>query len=279
MGALEMIQSGTASRDTDTLLVLDAKQSFPQELVGALRRRFKVTVRSGMTGAFADLALNGGAVLLAVRRDTVNGALNLVHDLRRAGSTAPIILVTQFTLRADDRDHALAAGADEFLSGELHPNDFLSRVERVVDRGHLGETTNPEIEVPFVTQPSADGFGYKAMDAHAFRNAVNAHMAGDRVPFFALVTLSPSQAGSAQDLTRLVLRRVRIDGGDLAGVVDDSVAVYLHSTRRKDVTSFVDWMREQWQRAGNGDLHVSVAAYPAEENHVLTLLQSPAATI
>jgi hypothetical protein len=272
MRGLEMI----AQRDSDTLTVLDAKQSFPRELVGALRRRYTVTVLSGLTGAFADLALGTGGVVLAVRRDTVDGALNLVHDLRRAGSRAPIILVTQFTLRADDRDHAFTAGADEFLSGELPPNDFLSRVEGVIDRGHVGRTSKPEIDVPFVTQPSADGFGYTAMDAHAFRNAVNAHMAGDRVPFFALVTLRAIDGGSAQDLTRFVLRRVRIDGGDLAGVVDDSVAaVYLHSTGRDDVTSFVGWMREEWRAAGHGDLHVSVAAYPAEEHDVLTLLHSP----
>lgn len=262
-----------STEDTDKLLVLDTHQSFPEELLTTLRARYTVTVRNGFTSAFADLATGSGAVLLEVRRDSVTDSLTLVRELRRAGSRSPIIFVTQFTLRADDRARALRAGADEFLSGDLHPDEFLLRVEGAIDRGHTSRTSG-ETEVPFVTQPTADGQHYEPMDAHGFRNAVNAHMAGDKVPFFTLLTLRPTNGGSPTDLSSVVLRGVRADSGDLAGLVDDGVAVYLHSARRKDVEPFVERVREEWRRAGHGELDVTTAAYPTEEQQVVSLLQN-----
>ena len=264
------------STDSQSVLVLDSTQSFPSELVAMLRTRYDVRVRNALSHAFAELASGSGAVLVSVRRDTVDDTLTLVRELRRAGSRAPIVLVTQFNLRADDRARALRAGADEFLTGELHPAEFLLRVEAAIARGHHSRAPSTEVEVPVVTHASADGL-IEALSGDEFRRAVNAHLSGDRAPFFTLVTITPQEGGAPKALATEVLRAIRTESGDLAGIDGRSVAVYLHSARRKDVAPFMERVRERWRRAGNGELQIDVAAYPMDERSVARLLEQEAA--
>lgn len=256
------------------VLVVGSDRILSGDLLPALRARYEVDVRSTVASAFAELATGVGAVLLEVRRDSVNDALTLVREMRRAGSIAPVTLVTQFTLRADDRARALRAGADDFIVGDLHPGEFIARLEATIARGHAPGAPLGDVEVPLVVQPSADGQRYELLDAHAFRNAVTAHMAGDQLPFFTLVSLRPAETGTALQLGELVLRKLRLESGDLAGYIDCGVAIYLHSARRKDVHPFAERVREEWRRAGNGELDVVVAAYPAEEEQVVALLSA-----
>ncbi len=277
---LASVADGQRRRSNDTqpenankVLVIDTAGAFPEDLLAGLRSQYDVTLRSTVTSAFGDLASGSGAVLLEVQRDTVEDALTLVRELRRNGSSAPIALITQFTLRADDRARALRAGADEFISGELHPSEFIARLEAAIERGHAARPV-AEVEVPIVTQPSADGKTFELLDAHGFRNAVSAHMAGDHVPFFTVVTLRPRGGGGELQLGDVVLDALRIESGDLAGYLERGIAVYLHSARRKDVHPFVERVREEWRRAGHGELDVAVAAYPAEEDQVIDLLSA-----
>lgn len=253
------------------ILVIDTDRTLPDDVLAALRTRFDVSVRSTVASAFGELAAAVGAVLLEVRRDTVNDALTLVRELRRAGSSAPIVLCTRFTLRADDRARALRAGADEFIVGDLHPSEMIARLQTTIARGHPAGAQS-DVEVPLVVQPSADGGGYELLDGHAFRNAITAHMAGDPVPFFTIVSLRPTDAGSALGLGEMMLRRLRLQSGDLAGYLGTGVAIYLHSARRKDVDAFAERVREEWRRAGNGELDVVVASYPTEEERIVDLL-------
>lgn len=254
------------------ILVIGADRLLADDVLPALRSRYDVNVRATLASAFAELASGVGAVLLEVRRDSVQDALTLVRELRRAGSNAPVTLVTQFTLRADDRARALRAGADDFIVGDLHPSEFVARLEATIARGHAPGAPFGDVEVPLVVQPSADGEHHELLDAHAFRNAVSAHMAGDPLPFFTLVSLRPGGTGTALQLGELVLRKLRLESGDLAGYIDAGVAVYLHSARRKDVHPFAERVREEWRRAGHGELEVLVASYPAEEDQVIALL-------
>jgi hypothetical protein len=70
---------------------------------------------------------------------------------------------------------------------------------------------------------------------------------------------------------------MRVEGGDLAGLLGDRVAVYLHSARRKDIAPFVDRLREAWNRAGHGDLEVESLSHPADESRLDSLLQQATA--
>ena len=69
---------------------------------------------------------------------------------------------------------------------------------------------------------------------------------------------------------------MRVDGGDLAGVSGPELTVYLHSARRKDVSPFIERLREEWRRIGKGEIEVETLSYPADEQRVQALL-GPAA--
>ena len=205
-----------------SLLVLSEQQTFAPELLHALRARFDVAVRERAESAFSQLAQSAlGAVLLNVTRDSIDQALGLVRELRRGGSRSPIALVTTFTLRSHDRARALRAGADDFLVA-LHPEEFMLRVEALVQRGRSSAVVTPE---PLVAMPEAtDGTG--VLDESAFRDAVQAHCTADSLAFFTLIRFAPTEdAGDAGQLATLARQQIRRDGGDFVGRVDVAVTV------------------------------------------------------
>ena len=251
------------------LLVLSEGQAFPQELLQPLRTRFDVAVRERAESAFSQLAQSAlGAVLLNVSRESIDAALGLVRELRRGGSRSPIALVTTFTLRSHDRARALRAGADDFFVA-LHPEEFLLRVESLVQRGRSSAIVSPE---PIVAVPdSVDGSGI--LDESAFRDAVQSHCAADALAFFTLIRLVPTDDdATAGELATLARQQIRREGGDFVGRFDGAVNVYLHSARRKDVEPFIRRMRDSWRGSSNGELEVTTAAYPSEEATMQAML-------
>jgi KaiC/GvpD/RAD55 family RecA-like ATPase len=268
-------QRRTSDMPEDTrrrVLVLDVTGSFPAEVLEVLRAHYDIAVRHKVASAFADLALSStGAVMLDASRDTVDDALALVRELRRGGNRSPIIFVTQYRLRSADRARALRAGADDFLSTDMRPDEFALRVDAVVRRGRTSSSAVADVELPIVTQPEAGGRPV-AFDEDGFRDAVDAHLRHDRVPFFTLVRLA-SRDGALDELAALAVESVRTDGGDLAGLLDGGVGIYLHSARRADVAPFVTRVRERWLRAGHGELEVETMVFPTDEERVRALVR------
>jgi KaiC/GvpD/RAD55 family RecA-like ATPase len=252
------------------LIVIDTARDFSDELLATLSAAYQLTVRHSLPSAFADLSAPSGAVLVQVRRDTVNDALTLVRELRRAGNRSPIVLVTQFQLRADDRARALRAGADDFLAGDLHPVEFLVRMQGIIDRGHTARSA-PEREIALVMQPRGKD-GPQLLEAPDFRAAVNARLGDETAAFFTLVLLRPDAPSRLNRLASVVLEVLRVDGGDLAGTLDGTVAVYLHAARRKDVSPFVERVRERWHQLGEGEIVADIASYPVKKERVIGLL-------
>ena len=254
------------------LLVLSQQNAFPAELMKALRGRFDVAVRERAESVFAQLAQSSfGAVLVNVRRDSMNDALALVRELRLGGSRSPIAFVTEFTLRSHDRAKALRAGADDFFVA-LHPAEFLLRVESLIQRGRSSATVAPEPAIASIQ--SADGS--RVLDEATFRTVVRTHADDDALAFFTLLRLAPSGGGpgAADALAALAGRQIRADGGDLVGRVDGAVAVLLNSARRKDVDPFIHRMRDAWRAAARGELDVTTAAFPSEETEVRAILDA-----
>src|SRR5688500_4103996 len=250
------------------------------EIFDVLRGSFDLTIRKVGAG-LPELAGRSpvGAILIEVRRESIEQALSLVRELRRNGSRAPVALITHFRLRSHDRTRALRAGADDFL-GSLHPEELLLRVEALIQRGRSTAITMPE-------RPRAGPVGDGGvLDEPAFREAVNAQIASDGLSFFTVLRLTPlGQRGqpTADDrarierLAKVAHDRTRADGGDLVARCSDAVTVYLHSARRKDIGPFVERVKEAWRSAGEGELEVVTAAYPANESELQAVLGAQAA--
>ena len=105
--------------------------------------------------------------------------------------------------------------------------------------------------------------------------SIKAHVSGDRVPFFTIVRARVPDH-DARALSEVAIRTMRVDGGDLAAVDGAELSVYLHSARRKDVSPFVERLRDEWRRIGKGEIEVDTLSYPADEQRVQELF-GPAA--
>jgi hypothetical protein len=122
-----------------------------------------------------------------------------------------------------------------------------------------------------VTQPGNDISGYSLLDGHAFRNAMNVLIARERSNFTILV-IRPEQLGSTLALGETILRQLRGPSGDLVGYLDAAVAVALRRTDHVGAVAFADRVRDDWRRAGNGELLVDIAEHPFAEQRVIELL-------
>ncbi len=270
-------QEDVAEETRRRVLVLNLTGAVPAEHIAALQSRFDVTVREGLTSAIAQLTQSDvGAIIIDVRRDLVDDALTLVRELRRAGNRAPIMLMTAYRLRSTDRARALRAGADEFLASDVAAEELLLRVESRVRAGRSTMQLVPEADTPMAVQPQV-GEGYRPLDGEAFRQAVNAHVSGDRIPFFTIVSIA-SRNGDADSISGIALRNSRVEGGDLTAIDQEGVKIYLHSARRKDVSPFIERVREEWRHAGHGELEIQTLSYPGDEPRVRALIETPPGT-
>jgi hypothetical protein len=124
---------------------------------------------------------------------------------------------------------------------------------------------------PLVKQPGNDVSGYTLLDGHAFRNAMNVLIARERSTFTILV-IRPEQLGSTLALGETILRQLRGASGDLVGYLEAAVAVALRRTDHVGAVAFADRVRDEWRRAGHGELRIDIAEHPFAEQRVIELL-------
>ena len=90
-----------------------------------------VTVYSGQQALAAALTASFDVIVSDIGMPGMNG-YELAEQLRRADHyrSTPMIAVTGFSMY-DDRDRALAAGFNAFLTKPVNPRDLISLVERL----------------------------------------------------------------------------------------------------------------------------------------------------
>jgi len=227
-----------------------------------------VIVRTGVAGASSDLVRGeAGALLLNVRRDVIQDALQLIRELRRSESTIPIVIVTPYLVRSSDRTRGLRAGADDFLSTNLQPEEFIARVHSIAQRGGSEQIPDAESDAPLVLQPTTDGESYLLLDGAQFRKAVGLHLARERAPFFTVARAEPGN-GDVMALADLALRTSRMASGDLVGFEGRSVLLYLDAARPKDLKAFLGRLHDEWRGAAADDIAVETFGHPAEEEWI-----------
>ena len=259
------------------LALVNMADALPNELINGLRHHFDVDVRTGMVSAFSEMVQNGvGALLLNVRRDVIESSLQLIRDLRQTNHSVPVVLITPYVLRSADRTRALRAGADDFLSSSLPPSELVARLQNIVKRGHWHDLMSVSAEPGMVLQPTSDGSTYEPMSGDALTKSVRGYLDREQQPFFTLFMITPEK-GELTGLAKLALNIVRVESGDLVGIVGKRVVAYLDSARPKDLASLKIRMREHALRLGYGDIDIQALGFPANEDAVRDLLGAPAA--
>jgi KaiC/GvpD/RAD55 family RecA-like ATPase/DNA-binding NarL/FixJ family response regulator len=258
------------------LLIVNVGASFPPEALRAVEWQFRVTVRAGVAAAFSDLLRTGvGAVLLNVQRDTLRDGLQLVRELRRSDVRTPIVVVTPYLLRSNDRTRALRAGADDFVSLRIPEVELVERLAAVAQRGRSALATQNDPQAILAQPRRADGTP-EVLTQSGFVALATAYLASARAPFFSLIQLTPPN-GDLAAVGDLALRTCRIDEGDLVGIHSGGIAVLADGARPKDLEGLAGRLREAWASLGKGELGLEIIGFPAQEERVLRLFGANAA--
>lgn len=226
---------------TGPFVLLPVTDSPAEELVATLRLQHEVVVRHNEQ---SDDVAQAAALIIETDHATLDRARELVRSRERAGTRAPLVVVSRFNLRSLDRARLLRDGADEVLAGDMGAPELLQRLAVAVHRGHLDRPPVAVQEDEGLTQASLAGPG-QLLDAALFSSALRQRTAhDDAVPFAVIrLTIQNGDARALQALAPLVLGGMRAAAGDLAAMLDDCIAVYLHGAGRRDVAPFVDRLR------------------------------------
>ncbi|HKP74141.1 MAG TPA: ATPase domain-containing protein [Longimicrobiaceae bacterium] len=259
------------------VVVLNLERSLPDDLAAGLERAYEVRTFHGVAEAFTELARGHfGALVLAFDPRAPDAAFDLVRQLRELGIGAAVIFVSPAKeLRATARARGLRAGGDEFLTDELHPSEFLARVEGARRRGHGASEDGAGVE-SMILQPLDDAGEPLAIEESELRRAVENQVNGASHPFFALATFKPAP-GQLDAAWTALCQQLRVREGDLLAKTDDGrITAYLHDINRRHVKELLARIRKANPRLRLGD-DAEVLTYPGDRAEVDAWLADAAA--
>lgn len=223
------------------VLLVDIPGELPEEMRLWLGEAFDLVHTSDPVEAFPELARREfGVVAVHIDRRTVDRGLHVMHQLRRAAGRPPILVMSPVDVRASDRAKALRAGADDFISGGLNPDEVASRIEALLRRGRtdLGERAEPQESKPATN-------GKAKAEPGALREYMRAQLGSPGTPIFSLVILRPVNGRGLHALTEHVTERMRHDNGDRVSVSGDHLEIYLHGAMASHAARFLERVRTE----------------------------------
>ena len=252
------------------LLLVHATPEPADDLVALLDRGNQVIVESAVDLERADYLARGefGAVLVETDHNTLLTAQRLVARLSGASPASPLVIVVRFNIRSLDRARLIAAGADEVLTGDMGPDEFVQRLRAVVRRGRRTTTAAIVADGPPLTQALLTGGERRALTAGEMARVLGALTGADDIVPCAIVTLSLADPGSSprgpRPLAELAIHAMRFATGDFATTTDERVVVCLIGAQRRGAGAFVDRVRERWVAAYPEALRAEVLTLPAD---------------
>lgn len=230
------------------VLLLDLSGELPEELSLWFAESFDLYAAADPVDAFPELARRDfGLVVVHVDRRSVERGLHVMHQLRRAASRPPILIVCGYDVRASDRARALRLGADDFISGGVNPEELASRIEALLRRGRASiDQEDGEAE-----SPAPDG-GPVLSDPEEFRAAIRSQLGAPGSPIFSLVLLRPTNAHGVDELASHVASQMRRGAGDRLSVVGETVEVFLNGALASHAEHFLKRVRTKpWTKVGS----------------------------
>jgi DNA-binding response OmpR family regulator len=263
-----VLPNETVAPAAGPLFLVHVVESPTEELLSTLRLQHEVEVHQDAATAAAAAAL-----IIETDHATLDRAREILRSNARESTRAPIVVVTRFNLRSLDRARLLRDGADEVLAGDMGAPELLQRLAAALRRGHLNRPPAAVHEDEGLTQASLGSPG-ELLDAERFSAALRERAAHDDAVPFAVVrlTIHGGDPTALRALGGLVLNAMRVASGDLAAIIDDGVAVYLHGAGRRDVPPFVDRLRSR-RASGAPALRVTSAYFPSDGAAVRQLVE------
>ena len=263
-----LVTSESVAGPAGPLYLVRVVESATEELLSTLRLQHEVEIHQKL-----PMAPNAAALIIETDHATLDRARDLIRRTVRESTRLPVVVITRFNLRSLDRARLLRDGADEVLAGDMGPPELLQRLAAALHRGHLSRPPAAVHEDEALTQSSLTS-PTELLDAERFAAALRERAAHDDAVPFAVVRLTVPEAevAAVHALGGLVLSTMRIATGDLAAIIDESVAVYLHGAGRRDVPPFVDRLRGR-RAAGAPPLRVASAYFPSDGAAVRQLVE------
>jgi KaiC/GvpD/RAD55 family RecA-like ATPase/DNA-binding response OmpR family regulator len=205
------------------VLLLDVTGEFPEELKLWFEKAFELFYTRDPVDAFPELARREfGVVTIHVDRRSVDRGLHVMHQLRRAASRPPILIMCGYDLRASDRARALRFGADDFISGGIVPEELSSRIDALLRRGRTGFVEKEDADQPPQTAKPAAG-----VKVDRVTDIVRAQLDDPDASIFSLVLLRPTNGKKVDELALHVAEQMRQGSADRLSVGGGRVGVYL----------------------------------------------------
>ena len=255
------------------LALLHLGGEIPEEIVGWARRRYEVVEIDDPLRLVTRLQDGDafGIILMYLDRANTGNAVEACRAIRPF-TIAPIVLAADDRLRSADRTAALDAGANDFLSDNFAMAELASRIERAAQsvRGLPPPRRSQE------TQFSSDSS--LLFEAAPFSSAVIERLNAADGSIFTFVVVQ--SVGVPEELLGDVLvKQVRGDVGDIAGVTTGGFGVVLQGARPKQANAFLGRVRDALENeaVSNSELEIQVFNSATEAKQIESLLHTPGA--
>ena len=217
-----------------------------------------------------------GCVIIAIDPMQPDLAFGFVHNLRKAGDGVPVVLVAASEgLRAATRSRGLRSGADEFITTDASPQEFLSKVETTRTRGPRSQAERLKRETLLVQPRDEAGKPLIIAETELVR-VVRHHMQSAEHPFFAIVRLTPAP-GTRDQTWQALADCLRLGDGDLiANTSGGNLVLYLHDISRRHVKELMDRIFDADPRL-TAPSSMDLLSYPGDAVRISQWINSPEA--
>lgn len=248
------------------ILLLDLSDGLQEELRLWFDEAFDLHYTRDAVDAFPELAaFEFGVVVVHVDRRSVARGIHVLSQLRRTASRPPILVICNYDVRASDRAGALRAGADDFISGGLHPEELSWRIAALLRRARTDARDAPAEKD---ARPAATDGSSEEDDV---MEIVRAHLASAAAPVFSLLLLRPLSGQDMEALAGHVADHMRHSNGDRLSVRPDHVEVYLHGALSSHAQRFLQRVKvKPWEKVG-----CEVYTAPVDRSQLLGVIAAP----
>jgi DNA-binding response OmpR family regulator len=261
-GSIDRRRSDRGTSGGDRLYLVELGGRAPADLAGWLsRNRDTVRLTDGMSLIQKLPSTPAGTVCVYVDREHTDEAVELIRALRPL-TPAAVLLLSDHELRSGEHAAALAAGADDVLSGGIDFGELDARIRRARESSRRQDPA-PAAEAGPVP---IDGL----LDEADFRQMLDDRLDSREEELFSLLRFDLPQV---RDMGEALLSSVRSDSGDVVGPLAGGYGVLLQDARAQQAESFLRRVQTELRRRGHDvTLEAEILSNPEQREHIRALV-------